>query len=536
MSLTRLGLVRPEAQCRSGWVADVLVPPNGLVGANGLRWGPDRRLYIAQAWGNQISAVDTELSISVISPASGPIVSPDDIAFDSRGRLFTTELMIGRVSMRSPDGTTKIVSDRVPGANGLTVVQDRVFVTEFREGGRLIELYTDGRETREIARGLMWPNALSLGHDGKLYFPLVPAGEIWRASPEDGTLEKFATGLSVATAVKFAPDGKLIALSAGDGTIHRYDIDTGAHDVVARMTPGMDNLEFGAGGEILVSSFVTGTVTAIGTDGSIRTMIEGGLLGPFGLAAGADGTLIVADGNSLSMVGSDGAVTTPLVTVTANDPIPWIRGIAVDTDGSLLFTSPGGDLTRYGSDGSVQTLAAGIDQAMGVATTDGGEIVVCAHGTGQLIGYRRGAVRVLASDLGRPTGVCVTSDGTILVADARKGRLLAVNGGTSNVLATGLGAPDGVAVSDDDVFVFDRAAGTLLSLNRHGGEPEPLLTGLAVDRGLPGNRTVPPGLSDVTTMHGPVGPFCGVAVTPDGSIHVACEADGSIWRVRRRAA
>jgi hypothetical protein len=41
-----------------GWSADTLTPPSRLFGANGLRTGPDNRVYVAQVTGSQISALD----------------------------------------------------------------------------------------------------------------------------------------------------------------------------------------------------------------------------------------------------------------------------------------------------------------------------------------------------------------------------------------------------------------------------------------------------------------------------------------------
>ena len=41
-----------------GWSLERLTPPSRLYGANGLRTGPDGRIYVAQVVGSQISALD----------------------------------------------------------------------------------------------------------------------------------------------------------------------------------------------------------------------------------------------------------------------------------------------------------------------------------------------------------------------------------------------------------------------------------------------------------------------------------------------
>src|SRR5579863_8423049 len=82
----------------TGWKCTQLTPPSALFGANGMRVGPDGRLYVAQAFGSQVSAIDVSSgAIATISPVGGPIVAPDDLAFDSRGILYITEVMSERV-------------------------------------------------------------------------------------------------------------------------------------------------------------------------------------------------------------------------------------------------------------------------------------------------------------------------------------------------------------------------------------------------------------------------------------------------------
>src|SRR5712692_11352215 len=136
----------------AGWTCTRVTAPSALFGANGMRMGPDGRLYVAQAFGSQISAIDpVSGSVSVISAKGGPIVAPDDLAFDSRGTLYATEVMSERVCARSPNGDVRIIADNVPGANGITAWHDRLFMDECRHDGRLFELFPDGRAPSQLA-------------------------------------------------------------------------------------------------------------------------------------------------------------------------------------------------------------------------------------------------------------------------------------------------------------------------------------------------------------------------------------------------
>src|ERR1700753_3567348 len=81
----------------AGWRLERLPPPSRLYGANGLRTGPDGRVYIAQVTGSQITALDVGSGqLEVISAKGGDIISPDDVAFDPAGNLYATEVMEGR--------------------------------------------------------------------------------------------------------------------------------------------------------------------------------------------------------------------------------------------------------------------------------------------------------------------------------------------------------------------------------------------------------------------------------------------------------
>src|SRR5258705_13825678 len=114
----------PNSTAAEGWRLERLTAPSRLFGANGLRTGPDGRVYVAQVTGSQISALDVATGrLETISAKGGVIVAPDDVAFDPRGDLYVTEVMDARVSVLGADGRTRVLRDDVPGANGITFHQ-----------------------------------------------------------------------------------------------------------------------------------------------------------------------------------------------------------------------------------------------------------------------------------------------------------------------------------------------------------------------------------------------------------------------------
>ena len=74
--------------------------------------------------GSQISAVDIATGGETISPKGSDIVAPDDLAFDDDGNiLFATEVMKKRRVRALENGTSRVLRDDLPVANGITVHQ-----------------------------------------------------------------------------------------------------------------------------------------------------------------------------------------------------------------------------------------------------------------------------------------------------------------------------------------------------------------------------------------------------------------------------
>src|SRR6201992_1490982 len=245
-----------------GWRLERLTPPSRLFGPTGLRTGPDGRIYIAQVTGSQISALDVGTGqLGTISPKGGDIIAPDDVAFGSRGNLYATEVMDGRVSVRAADGTTRVLRDDLPCANGITVHRGRLFIGECREGGRLLELDPASGQTRILLENVPSPNAMEVGPDGLLYFPVMGANEIWRIDPDGGAPETVAPGLGVPNALKFDSTDHIVSTQVHSGQVLRIDPRTGEQTVLADLNPGLDNSTF-VEDRLFVSNF-TGEITEI---------------------------------------------------------------------------------------------------------------------------------------------------------------------------------------------------------------------------------------------------------------------------------
>lgn len=511
-----------------GWRLERLTAPSRLFGANGLRTGPDGRVYVAQVTGSQISALDLGTGrVDTVSAKGGDIIAPDDVAFDSSGNLYATEVMDGRVSVRDAGGRTRVLRDDLPCANGITVHQDRLFIGECREGGRLMELDRSTGAQRILHEDLPSPNAMEFGPDGLLYYPLMVANEIWRIDPDGGEPQRVAGDLGVPDAVKFDSEGFIVSTQVASGQVLRIDPRNGEQTLLAQLTPGLDNLTF-VGDRLFVSNF-TGEITEILGGGQTHTVLPGGLNWPLDLAVGDDGNLYVADGTYFYVVGSDGSLQTVGMLFSPGYP-GFLRGLASAGAGTFVVATSGGQIARYHpADGETDYLADGFDQLYGVAIGPGDAIVFAELGTGRVHSLRSGNVEVLASGLHDPVGVAFDPNGIPLVSESGAGRVVRLAGSTETVV-DGLQRPQGILVADGTLYIVDAGAKEVVAVDLSTGARHTVASGLPVG---PPPGVEPKPLKGMPPFSGPQGPFAGITIGPDGTLYVSADGDGSVLSLRR---
>ncbi|CAJ1494154.1 SMP-30/gluconolactonase/LRE family protein [[Mycobacterium] kokjensenii] len=520
--------VAGAASIAPGWRLDRVTEPSRLFGANGLRTGPDGRVYVAQVTGSQISALDVASGeLAVVSARGGDVVAPDDVAFDADGTLYATEVMDARVSALDASGRSRVLRDDLPCANGITVYQDRLFVGECRDGGRLMELDRATGAQRILAENLPSPNAMEVGPDGLLYFPVMTANEIWRIDPlaADATPQRVAGDLGVPDSVKFGADGFIVSTQAASGQVLRIDPRSGAATVLAQLTPGLDNCTF-ADGRLFVSNF-TGEITEVGAGGATTTVLPGGLNWPLDLTVDATGTLYVADGTYFYAVRDGGRLETQGMLFSPGYP-GFIRGVTAVGPGEFVVATSGGQVSRYlPAQATMEVLADGFDQLYGVVAGPAG-VAVTEFGTGRVLGLRDGAVQVLAGGLAGPVGIVSdigAGDGSYLVAESGAGRVVRIGGSGVSPVAEGFVRPQGILLDGRTLYVVDAGTRRVLAVNLESGVRQEIAGGLPI--GPPPGVTPKP-LRGMPPFSGPQGPFAGIARGHDGTLFVSADGDGSV--------
>jgi len=511
-----------------GWSLTRLTPPSRLFGANGLRTGPDGRIYVAQVSGSQISAIDVETgTVEAISPMGGDIVAPDDLVFDPDGNLYATEITEGRVSMRAPNGTTRVLYGDMPVANPITFHQGRLIAGECRVGGRIMELDRQGGAARILLDNVPMPNAFDVGPDGKLYLPVMGTNEIWRVSLEGGAPEKVAGELGVPDSVKFDAQGFIVSTQVASGQVLRIDPRTGNRTVLANLTPGLDNVTF-IGNRLFVSN-ISGYVSEILEGGNTKSVISDGFNWPLGLAMDEEGLLLVADGPFCYTIRPGHERRTVGFLFDPGYP-GYSRGVAAAGPGEFIVTTANGAVARYWpAKHSSEVLASGFDQLYGVAIAPAGAVIFAEQGTGRVHSVRSGHVETLATGLKLPSGVAVGPEGGCLVSESAGGRIVKLSGGRTETVLDALQKPQGIVVRGGMLYVVDALAKELIEYNLTSKARRTIASDLPV--GAPAG-VVPKFLRSIGTLCGPMGPFAGIAAGADGTLYVSADAEGSVLALR----
>jgi sugar lactone lactonase YvrE len=511
-----------------GWTLERLTPMSRLYGANGLRAGPDGRIYVAQVSGSQISAVDPETgAVEAFSPMGGDIVAPDDLAFDEAGNLYVTEITEGRVSVRARNGVTRVLRGDMPVANPITVHQGRLFAGECRPGGRIMELDLNGGAPRLLAEDVMMPNAFEVGPDGMLYYPVMGTNEIWRVSLEGGAPERVAGDLGVPDSVKFDSKGRIVSTQVHSGQVLRLDLQSGSREVLADIGPGLDNVTF-IGDRIFVSS-ISGQINELLGDGKIRSVVPDGFNWPLGIAMGDDGVLFVADGPYCYHLRPGGERQFVAMLFTPGCP-GYTRGVAASGSGEVVVTTANGGVARWRpAQQESEVIAEGYDRLYGVAIAPGGAVVFAEAGGGRVLSVDAGKVEVLATGLHEPMGVAVGGDGVVYVAESAGGRVVKLVRGKAETVIDGLKAPQGLLVRGGLLYVVDALAKELVEFDLAGGGRRTIASNLPV--GAPPG-VVPKFLGPVGNLSGPMGPFADITGGPDGALYLSADAEGSVIALR----
>ncbi|MGI9294927.1 MAG: hypothetical protein ACR2PS_13155, partial [Pseudomonadales bacterium] len=420
----------------------------------------------------------------------------------------------------------QVICGDMPCANPITMFQGRLFAGECRPGGRLMELDQHGGAHRILLDDVPMPNAMEVGPDGLLYFPVMGVNEIWRVSPEGGVPEVVARDLGVPDAVKFDAEGFIVSTQVASGQVLRIDPQTGDKTILATIAPGLDNLSF-VDGRLFVSS-ISGQINEIDSHGEVRSLIHDGLQWPMGLAVADDNSLFIADGGYTYTLQPSGKPQLAGMLFSPGFP-GFTRGVTSTGSGEWLVTTANGDVARFWpAEQRSEVLASGFDQLMGVVMNDNSAVICAEYGAGRVLGIESGNVTELATGLDKPMGVAIDADGTCYVAESGAGRVIKLSDKQADTFVDGLQEPQGLAIHDGKLLIIDVGGKELIELELVGNGRRIIASNLPV--GAPPGITAKP-LGAVGNLSGPMTSFCGLAVGGDGTVYVTADAQGCVLAV-----
>ena len=468
---------------------------------NGISFGPDGTLWVANVLGATITQIDPETGdiLSRLTAADG-VLFPDDVVVAGDGTIYWTDIGLGTVFKRLPDGTTFPLVLPIPGglnsANPLTLNEDgtRLWAAGCYGGppanNSFVELDSSGADP---ANGIInvlradIPGCASNGmsyNDGFLYSPQPFTNEILRLDPALGADQvpvPVTTGYSVPIGTAFDSNGDLYALAQGVGEIVRVDIDdpdtANNRTVIAEIPVGWaDNIAIlpvdGADDRIFVSSASDSVIAEVLPGGTLRTVVPGNFQLPFGVAVIHDRVysahiagIVEYDRNTHEQIGhyraAFGLSQLPAVT----SMIAWDHNLVVMSalTGQISVWDPATN-TPVAEGLVFPPTDAQPFRGDLIVTQGNGEIVRLAADLTPIdvIGNVPGASGLAAK--GKNVYVADHDDGTILQI-IRRGKVLA----TPTVVVDGLAGPEGIDIVGNQLYVVEGLAQTLTRVNLKTG-------------------------------------------------------------------
>lgn len=244
-------------------------------------------------------------SVSLTSKAKRLVASMkpglDNLAFDSRGRLFVSSMTDNGVYLvdKQTGAHRTIVEGKLAVPADLAVTSDGA-----RETVHVADVFSyrtvDGQSgavsdvLRVHGETHAYPIGLSIGPKHVLlssWFSNTVEKVDRKTGKLVGTLGDFAAPVD---AVEM-PDGALYVAELGSGNLVKVEPDGKTRAIVLKELRAPVALALGPGGTLYVTEFAGGAVTAIDLAAGTRRVVADGLAGPEGIDVGPNGQLFVAE-------------------------------------------------------------------------------------------------------------------------------------------------------------------------------------------------------------------------------------------------
>lgn len=231
---------------------------------------------------------------------------PDDLAFDSQGRLLFSDETNGTISRLNPDGTATVLLNDKGGPEGLIVRPDGTIIYADQITNSIMSL-APGSASPTVLRNLPGRHvnaACRQGVDGIMLDPTndtvivpdSPTGEVYRMSLDGKTFDLIASGITRPVGGVVDNQGNIYVAEECGGAVAIIKPDGSISRLTGFGEP--DDIAFDPWGNMLVidlSPSVHALIRVNLATGQREVLANRGLIEPQGLALDSENNIYVAD-------------------------------------------------------------------------------------------------------------------------------------------------------------------------------------------------------------------------------------------------
>lgn len=327
---------------------------------NAMDFGPDGLLYGPIITEGRVVRIDVDAQPPTVEPVADGFAFPTAVKFNAAGQLYAVDAGAGQVVRIEPaSGAKQLVATIEPGLDNLAFdSRGRLFVSS-NDDAFIVEVRPDGTTRTVSPGGLLSPGGIAVRPGPGGAEQLVVADMFALRAYDGRTGEPGPAAHHMANSVALDGD-RLLVTSWFANAVEVLGADGAVLERHTGFQTPLNAIRFG--GDLVVAELGTGSVVRQrGADPAGRSVLASGLGVPSGLAASAD-DLWAADyaaGTLLQLVADGQPLAQPRVVARG---LRGPKGLAVDRDGSLLVVeTAAGALTRVDpATGQARAVAEGL--------------------------------------------------------------------------------------------------------------------------------------------------------------------------------
>jgi DNA-binding beta-propeller fold protein YncE len=231
---------------------------------------------------------------------------PDDLAFDTQGRLLFSDFYNNTVSRLNADGSVTTLLSSINGPEGMVVLQDGTMIVAEQRTNRILS-FAPGSQTPTLLRQLPGtPSSASCkdGVDGIAFdsttntviVPDSPTGHVYRMSLDGKTLTLLTSGIVRPVGAYVDPQGTIYVADECGGTV--WTIAPGGKTTRIGGFGMPDDVVLDGHGNLLVIDLKPAIHALIRMNlatGKRETLASAGYIEPQGLVIDVHGNIFVSD-------------------------------------------------------------------------------------------------------------------------------------------------------------------------------------------------------------------------------------------------